>query len=54
MMEQVYKKVNLKTTEKYLYFSASSLDRYSSKPSNLIKNYIIVPDYKILKENSYY
>jgi len=50
MMENVYKKLNFKKTDIYMSYSVSSRDKYYSKRSNLIKNYILVPDYKIVKE----
>lgn len=49
MPEKIFKKQDAKGAEKYKYFSAPFLDFYFPQKKILIKNYIIEPNYRLLK-----
>lgn len=48
MTEQIFKKTNKQGAEKYKYFSAPFVDIYYPKKKNLIKNYLFIPDKKLV------
>lgn len=50
MMEKIFRKPDKKCAEKYLkYFSAPFLEIYYLKQNNILKNYVLDPDIKLIK-----
>lgn len=48
MINHVFKKSRKKTPERAKYYSAPFLELYLPKRNNLIKNYVITPDSKLV------
>lgn len=49
MIEQIFKNINNKNSDKHKYLSMPFFDTYYPVRKNLLKNYMINPDTKIIK-----
>ena len=52
MQDNVFRSNKKNSKEKSLYFSSPFLDIYKNTEKNLFKNYIILPELKVLVEPS--
>lgn len=50
MTKNIYKKEKMNASESYKYFSSPFWDIYYSKQKCVIKNYVIDPDIKVIKD----